>query len=456
MSKVPLPSTSTLKALPTIAPQPLRPYVISAVEWLTKNLDIEDIEEEDSNIKEDEIEKQHEEEERLRELEQRKKLLEQSKVAVPVLLHKMSSPSPPPAPTAPFYVQNATPRKPSKTRHTAPPSHTPSPAPTQEPVPTPQRTSTPQPEIMQVPTPPSAMASPFELAGSEFIIPTKIRISPRSQERVTRELKEAMDCDFFKMWPTFEDPLPGQGKVDGSGVFVKAAGMEESGVYVKPMSAEEKERREAIAREWMARKERSTEGRRRVKGGKWGEGYESVVERDMLEGMSEWGFRPTLENVVEERSREVKGEKGREIRMSTIDKEIRAEKGYQQQKASTSEKEKKNKESKGASTGDPATRAIRKWAERDHRQHRASKLGKGETTEVTNSANEDLQSDSQSQSKHNQGVVSGSTKIQKPRTTYRPWAKDHENKDGCEEDLPFDPEPRKDKRARFSSNDSLN
>jgi hypothetical protein len=403
MSKVPLPSTSTLKTLPTIAPQPLRPYVTSAVEWLTKKLDIEDIEEEDSNIKEDEIEKQHEEEERLRELEQRKKLLEQSKVAVPVLLHEMPSPSPPPAPTPPFYIPNATPRKLSKTRRTAPPSYTPSPAPTPEPVPTPQRTSTPQPEIMQVPTPPSAMASPFELAGSEFIIPTKIRISPRSHERVTRELKEAMGCDFFKMWPTFEDPLPGKRKVDGSGVFVKAAGIEESGVYVKPMSAEEEERREAIAREWMARKERSTEGRRRVKGGKWGEGYESVVERDMLEGTSEWGFRPTLGNVVEERSREAKGGKSRaEIRMSTIDKEIRAGKGYRQQKASTSRKE-KSKESKGASTGDPATRAIRKWAERDHRQHTASKPGKGRMTEEPNRANEDLQAGSQSQSKYKQG-----------------------------------------------------
>jgi hypothetical protein len=416
MSKVPLPSTSTLKALPTIAPQPLRPYVTSAVEWLTKKLDVEDIEEEDSNIKEDEIEKQHEEEER----EQRKKLLEQSKVAVPVLLREVPSPSPPPAPTPPFYTPNATPPKPPKTRRTAPLSHTPSPAPTPEPVPTSQRISTPQPEIMQVPTPPSAMTSPFELAGSEFIIPTKIRISPRSQERVTRELKEAMDCDFFKMWPTFEDPLPGKGNVDDSGVFVKAAGIDESGVYVKPMSAKEKERREVIARGWMARKERSTEGRRRVKGGKWGEGYESVVERDMLEGTSAWGFRPTLGS-VEERSRE-------EIRMSTIDKEIRAKKGHRQQKTSTSGKEKKSKESKGASTGDPATRAIRKWAERDQRQHRASKSGKGQTTEETNSANEGLQSGSQSQSKHKQGVVSGSTKIPKPRTAYRAWAKDRENK----------------------------
>lgn len=247
------------------------------------------------------------------------------------------------------------------------------------------------------------------------------------------------------MWPTFEDPVSGRqgkGKRNGKGR------VEESGVYMRPMSAEEKESRKRIAMEWKAREERPVEGRRRVQGAY---GYKSMIEAEKLMGTSEWGFRPTLGGVVEDAIGKSQEETGK----LTRDREERGGNGQRDRKTSTSGKEKKSRRSSGALMTESVTREIRNWAGRDDRRHGASTIGKEQKVEESSGGAEDDQGHSQSRSRYRDVSGVGSSKILKPRATYRPWAKGCEGGDDFSDALPSDPRLRKEKRVRFSSNDSL-
>jgi hypothetical protein len=226
------------------------------------------------------------------------------------------------------------------------------------------------------------MSSSFELAGSEYVVRTKVKLYPHERERVARELKEAIECDFFKMWPTYEDSrtvpkairrknkgkeaerrntrrpdsrkfedrrLPGETEVE------RQARMNASVVFVKDMDEDEKEERDRIAREWKARDERSTEGRTRIKGGY---GYESVIEKEALMGTSEWGFKPTLGGVFEERM-DGKQEERRDMNHtsssdSTRERDVSTARHYRDRKSKGKDKEKQTGES-STSKEDPRT-----------------------------------------------------------------------------------------------------
>ncbi|KAE9365577.1 hypothetical protein N431DRAFT_549720 [Stipitochalara longipes BDJ] len=430
MSQIPLPSTAALKRAALLAPAPLRPLT-SALDWLANKLDpLDSIEEtEISHVgKEDEIEREHEEEERLRERElkerRKKELVEMSRVVVPVLPHEvqhervsriLGRPPPPAVPRKP-KAKRPKPSNLSETPHNKPsqPQAQPrSQAPAQDRL----WAADQEPERMIAPTPPSAISSLFELAGSEFLTPTKSNVSPRSQPRVEREVREAIECGLFNMWPTFEDPT---GRVDQSGVFVarNGYGVDESGVFVRDvgnMKDEGKGIRMRIETEWKAKKERSTEGRRRVKGPF---GYESVMESEKLKG-SEWGFQPTLGGVVEERTK--RKEKGRggstssslkstattksaRMFLGDTDKENRGARGYLETKPSTSGKEDKSRKSMEPPVSAAAARAMRIWAARDLRKRKASTERKG-TRGNESDQTEKHRTSSQSQSRNSHETV---------------------------------------------------
>jgi len=472
MSQIPLPSTATLKRVALLIPTPLRPFA-SAFGWLANRLDPLDSLENAEVVpvgKEDEIEREHEEEERLREreLKQRreKELVETSRMVVPILPHEITPPRASRRPPAPVLPKRPERKAKAKLRPPKPPkfSEMPQTKPAQ-PQPEPRSQESEQdglwigdqePEHMIVPRAPSRIHSTFELTGSEFLIPNKIKILPRSQPRVAREMKEAMECEFFNVWPTYEDDA---GRVDESGVFV-SRGLEESEIFVRDegeLGDEERERRQRIEREWMAKKERSTEGRPRVKGGF---GYESVVERERLKG-SGWGFTPTLEGVVEKKSAQDCKEDERKLstasmrpmrmfrgdsvaesskksmtatrdflqdsvaesRTSTIEKEARDTRDPSEGKSSAVGKEQKSGESIELPENDATARAMRIWAARDLRQQKTSTEGKarggnesGEIKEKTRTSKH-----SQSRSKDKDKSNTGSSRSPPARVTYRPW-----------------------------------
>jgi hypothetical protein len=186
----------------------------------------------------------------------------------------------------------------------------------------------------RVPTPPSPMkmSAPI-LAGSEFVLPTKVRIHPEEQARVAAELKEAIEDNgfFFNRWPTYEDsrivppdPPPSSPKMfDGPPAMIcppkttqaKASPTprtpstlkndkrynkkgkqkqqqqgEASALYTRKLTASETSRRERIKKQWADKEERNISKRGRVEGG-----LEDTVENAMLADMSM--FTPTLYGV---------------------------------------------------------------------------------------------------------------------------------------------------------------
>lgn len=214
------------------------------------------------------------------------------------------------------------------------------------------------------------------------MVRTKVELFPHERERVARELKEAIECDFFKMWPTYEDsrPVPkairrkNKGKeaerrdtrrsdqqrledrrLPGETEAVREARMNASVAFVKDMDEEEKEKRDRIARDWRAKDERSTEGRTRIKGGY---GYESVIEQEALMGLSEWGFKPTLGGVFEQRM-DGKQEKRRDMDRassseSTRERDVSTARHRRDRKSSGEDQEMKIGES-STSKEDPRT-----------------------------------------------------------------------------------------------------
>jgi hypothetical protein len=389
MSQVPLPKTSTLRYF--------------GLKWLADKLDPVSDPEPPAEA-EDEAEREHECTEAARTMnEERRKLqhgeLEMSKVIVPVHPHEMTS---------------LPPR--SSTRHQPPPPMYP-PAAVQRHIPRIARRRSPspkpEPETMIVPDSPSPMSSSFELAGSEYVVRTKVELYPHERERVARELKEAIECDFFKMWPTYEDsrPVPkairrkNKGKeverrdtrrsdphtledrrLSGETALEKQARMNASVAFVKDMDEDGKEERDRIARDWKAKDERSTEGRTRFKGGY---GYESVVEKEALMGTSEWGFKPTLGGVYEDRM---------------------------------DEKQEKRRDSNRTSSSD-STRERDVSTARYHRDRKSSIKDKGKQTGESSTSKEDPRTSSKSQPKHKHAFKAGSINQTQSKAAYRPKAR---------------------------------
>jgi hypothetical protein len=204
----------------------------------------------------------------------------------------------------------------------------------------------------RVPTPPSPMkmSAPI-LAGSEFVLPTKVRIHPEEQARVAAELKEAIEDNefFFNRWPTYEDsrimppaPPPSSPKMfDGPPVMIcppkttqaKASPTpktlstqnndrkyaskgkqkqqqqqgEASAMYTRKLTASETSRRDRIKKQWADKEERDISKRGRVEGG-----LEDTVENAMLADMSM--FTPTLYGVQLQPSEVVLGWSDRVVR----------------------------------------------------------------------------------------------------------------------------------------------
>jgi hypothetical protein len=252
------------------------------------------------------------------------------------------------------------------------------------------------PERMLAPTPPSPSTS-FLLTGSEFIYPVKVRISPKSQEGVAKELQEAMSDNFFNVWPTVEDERPGR----------EAKGeMEESGVFVAAMEEGVRKRREELMREWKLKGEKGVQGRRRVK-----EGWESVVEGGVLRGVE--GFRPTLGTCFED--------------------------GDGVQDFEWLEQEEKSRESTRKSMGDKDAQARgHDW------ERKSSKVGtERKSIGGDSGGKENRLTQSKSQSKPNRGPKIGSREVStRQPTRFRPWSRDGEEKENSEDDYPFDVKPR--------------
>jgi hypothetical protein len=173
------------------------------------------------------------------------------------------------------------------------------------------------------------MSAPI-LTGSEFVLPTKVRISPEEQSRVAAGLKEAIEDNkyFFKKWPTYEDPRmvpppppspkmfigpppmvcppktksPSDTKAqvpttqnqkanDKKSINkVKQQQPEASALYTRVLTASETSRRERIKKQWEQKGERDISKRGRVEGG-----LEDTVENAMLADLSM--FTPTLYGV---------------------------------------------------------------------------------------------------------------------------------------------------------------
>jgi hypothetical protein len=452
MSRIPLPSSTTLRALP------------SALQWLARKLDVEEPQEEETTTPGDEAEREHEAAELARVLEEKRKemlTIQHSRVFVPKLPREVILPPPPIFPRVPTKPKSNPKTNPKTKPKTKPKSkersddknktmnrYPPYPAtltqrtllrPEQEDeneapfLTPPSRPSSPlQPSPASSPSHPSSDSSPFELTGSSLILPVKVRIDPKDAARVARELQEAMSCDFFQVWPTFEDPIPA-----GMGIEM---GMEVSGVYKREMSNEEQERRKEIEREWMAREERSTEGRRRWKGGSGrGEGYESVVEQQALMGMSEWGFKPTLAGGVENETM-----KSKELSMKGNSQDTRGRED--------SSRGQKSELSVDTSTSD-STRQKHVSGESRPREHKASREGKEKKAEESHSTEEDHRTSLRP--KGEQGARVGSSNIPESKIRFSPWAKKRDGQEDSDDELPFDIKPREGKRARFSNDESL-
>jgi len=386
MSPLPLPTTPFLKTAAALAPQPLRPYTSTALNWFLQKLDPLSVLEESqspSTSGEDPLLQEHEAQERKRrlvEIEERVQEVQMSRMSVPVLAAEVEDR---------VWKKGGKGSGKGEVKAASPAKEYDS-----------AETETPSPERMLIPTLPSRLSSPFLLTGSEFMLPTKVRISPQSQERVARELQEAMASDFFKVWPMVEDEREGKEV------------MEESGMFVREMGEGERLRREELMREWKDRQEREGVGRRRVGDG---EEWESVVEGRVLRGVE--GFRPALGACFEDGEgilgvkRERKGEKSRETRRSTRD----------------SAKE--------------LTREKEIWARRDHRERKSSKTG-NEKVEGGR-AKENRQTHPQPQSKTNQGSKIGNSKAPAKTTAkFRPWSKDRDGKENSEDNNPFYLKPR--------------
>jgi len=393
MSRLPLPSTATLKAIAKHAPKPTRPLASAALNWLSpnnaNNLDGSD-ETWYTADEEDDIERRHEEEERARQLLEPKP--EMSRMSVPVVSGETLGVGryggkPKTMKDLPGQGKVKAKAKESDGKKRA--ALRKSPAPTRTRTPTP-----PTPERMTVPTPPSRMSSPFELTGSEFILPTKVRLYPHERERVARELQEAMSNNFFKMWPTIED--------DRGGREAKEA-MEESGLFQRELGEQEREKREELMRAWKGREERSVQGRRRLEGGF---GYESVVEGEKLREAE--GFRPTLGRVEEG--------------------------SCESRKSRTNSMRDEGRESIGPSEG----------TARDQRERKTSSAGNHNRTKEVNSRRQNRPSRLQPRLKtKHESKIRSSKNATKVTTKYRSWSKDHAGEKNSEDDYPFNPRPRK-------------
>jgi hypothetical protein len=206
------------------------------------------------------------------------------------------------------------------------------------------------PSNTRAPTPLSSMkmSAPI-LAGSEFVLPNKIRIHPEEQARVAAELKEAIEDNefFFKRWPTYEDsrithpPVASSQKMyDGPPAMIclpktpqpKATPTpktpstqkndkkyvnkgkqnqqqqgEASALYTRKLAASETSRRERIKKQWADKEERDISKRGRVEGG-----LEDTVENAMLADLSM--FTPTLYRVQFQPSEVVLGWSDRVVR----------------------------------------------------------------------------------------------------------------------------------------------
>jgi hypothetical protein len=190
------------------------------------------------------------------------------------------------------------------------------------------------------------MSAPI-LTGSEFVLPTKVRIHSEEQARVAAELKEAIKDNefFFKRWPTYEDsrivhpPASSPKMFDGPPAMIcppktqpKATPTPEtpstqskdrkyvskgkqkqqqqgeaSALYTRKLTASETSRRERIKKKWADKEERNISKRGRVEGG-----LEDTVENAMLADLSM--FTPTLYGVQFQPSEVVLGWSDRVIR----------------------------------------------------------------------------------------------------------------------------------------------
>jgi len=205
------------------------------------------------------------------------------------------------------------------------------------------------PSNTRFPTPPSPMkmSAPI-LAGSEFVLPTKVRIHPAEQARVAAELKEAIEDNefFFKRWPAYEDsqimpppPTSSPKMFDGPPAMIyppkttqpkitptqkapstqqndkkfinkgkhKQQQGEASALYIRKLTASETSRRERIKKEWADKEERDISKRGRVEGG-----LEDTVENAMLADLSM--FTPSLYGVQFQPSEVVLGWSDRVVR----------------------------------------------------------------------------------------------------------------------------------------------
>jgi hypothetical protein len=206
------------------------------------------------------------------------------------------------------------------------------------------------PSNTRFPTPPSLMkmSAPI-LAGSEFVLPPKVRIHPEEQPRVAAELKEAIEDNefFFKRWPTYEDsrimpppPASSPKMFDGPPAMIcppktpqpKAIPKQQSpstqkndekfanerkqkqqqqgeasALYTRKLTASETSRRERIKNQWADKEERDISKRGRVEGG-----LEDTMENAMLADLSM--FTPTLYGVQFQPSEVVLGWSDRVVR----------------------------------------------------------------------------------------------------------------------------------------------
>jgi hypothetical protein len=197
----------------------------------------------------------------------------------------------------------------------------------------------------RVPTPPSVMkmSSPI-LAGSEFVLPPKVRIHPEEQARVALQLKEAINDNefFFNRWPTYEDsppPAPSPKMFDGPPAMIcppkttttqtKASPTpkspstqindskgkqqqqqqqrEASALFTRKLTPSETSRRERIKKQWADKEERDISKRGRVEGG-----LEDTMENERLADLSM--FTPTLYGVQFQPSEVVLGWSDRVVR----------------------------------------------------------------------------------------------------------------------------------------------
>ena len=112
----------------------------------------------------------------------------------------------------------------------------------------------------------------------------KIRLYPEEEERVGRELKEALDTNFFKHWPVKTDAGPETGN---------RSKPEESKEFTAPLSDEAQARKLELMKQWKSKEEKDNKKRRSTK--KRAE-YEDDEMMDMLITTSL--FKPTLEPYI--------------------------------------------------------------------------------------------------------------------------------------------------------------